>query len=195
MIERLAIVGKELVGWSSGKYENLGKQIDKAEKALRVAQQAPISKENCDEATLEKALDDFNDKYEAYWYIRSRVSEVRDGDRNTNYFHHKASQRKKRNQIAGLFDSTGVWQPEEADIERIISHYYEDLFATSNPLPGNIEEVLKLVHPVNNDDINRELWCHSRKIKILRHYNKCTHAKSQARMACMQSSFNGSGTL
>lgn len=40
---------------------------------------------------LEKQLDELHEKQEAYWYLRSRVAEVKDGDKNTQYFHHKAS--------------------------------------------------------------------------------------------------------
>lgn len=50
----------------------------------------------------EKKLDDLHSKHEAYWYLRLRVAEVRDGDRNMMYFHHKASQRKKRDYVKGL---------------------------------------------------------------------------------------------
>lgn len=51
-------------------------------------------------------LDDLHDKQEAHWFIRSRVSEIKDGDRNTKYFRHKASQRKKINEIKGIIDKT-----------------------------------------------------------------------------------------
>lgn len=62
---------------------------------------------------LEKKLEDLCDKQEAYWYIRSRMAEIKEGDRNIKYFHHKASQRRKRNEIKGLFDSSGSWVIED----------------------------------------------------------------------------------
>ncbi|KAI5654966.1 hypothetical protein M9H77_32153 [Catharanthus roseus] len=36
---------------------------------------------------------------DAYWKTRSCISRLKEGDRNTSYFHHKASQRKKKNTI------------------------------------------------------------------------------------------------
>lgn len=106
ILDKLAAVSRELVVWSGEKYDKLGKKISKIEKELYAAQKQPITMKSCVECTrLEKELDELNDKFEAYWYIRSLVSEVRDGDRNTKYFHHKASQRKKRNRIKGLFDN------------------------------------------------------------------------------------------
>ncbi|XP_048501337.1 uncharacterized protein LOC125497714 [Beta vulgaris subsp. vulgaris] len=66
------------------------------EKALALAQQQVITEASCKVcAEIEKKLDDLHEKHEAYWYLRSRVAEVKDGDKNTQYFHHKASQRKK----------------------------------------------------------------------------------------------------
>ena len=91
---RLERMGGQLASWSKDKFGKLGDQIAKIEKKLHIMQQNPISDENCVEcADLEKTLDDLNEKQEAYLYLRSRVFEVRVGDRNTKYFHRKASQR------------------------------------------------------------------------------------------------------
>lgn len=80
------------MGWSKDKYDDLGKQIQEAEKALLQAQQKTISQQSCEECNkLENILDDLHAKHEAHWFLRSRVAEVRDGDRNTKYFHYKAS--------------------------------------------------------------------------------------------------------
>lgn len=89
---RVASMAQSLLGWSANKFKNLGKQIEAVEKRLRRTQEQPISFSACQVCvSLEKQLDDLNAKQEAYWYLRSRVSEVRDGDKNTKYFHHKAS--------------------------------------------------------------------------------------------------------
>lgn len=85
------------------------------------------------------------------------MSEVRDGDRNTKYFHHKASQRKRRNHIKGLLDEMGVLRTEEDDIVRIISHYYDNLFSSTNPLHIDMQEVLKCVNSFISPEINTDL--------------------------------------
>lgn len=85
-------MGYTLKVWSKRSFDNLGKQIEDAEKLLRAAQQNAISKESCEECEkYEALLDDLNRKHEAYWYLRSRVLEFKDGDRNTSYFHQKTS--------------------------------------------------------------------------------------------------------
>ncbi|XP_062028322.1 uncharacterized protein LOC133744197 [Rosa rugosa] len=46
---------------------------------------------------------------EAYWSQRAKVAWLKDGDRNTGYFHRKASNRKRKNFVIGLFDNEGTW--------------------------------------------------------------------------------------
>ncbi|XP_057247549.1 uncharacterized protein LOC130589924 [Beta vulgaris subsp. vulgaris] len=101
--DRLREVARSLQGWSKVGFGDLKKKIEKVEKRLHEAQQEPISAASCAKcAEIELELDNLHAKNEAYWYLRSRVAEVKDGDRNTSYFHHKASQRKQRNYIQGF---------------------------------------------------------------------------------------------
>lgn len=57
------------------------------------------------ENSLQVQLDDLLEKEEAYWFLRSRVTVIKDGDENMKYFYHKTSQRKRRDYIKGLFDT------------------------------------------------------------------------------------------
>lgn len=61
------------------------------------------------------------------WHLRSRVAELKDGDKNTQYFHHKASQTKKRNYIKGLVDTNSEWCDDNDIMEQIICEYYSSL--------------------------------------------------------------------
>lgn len=77
------------------KFDNLDKQSDDIEKDLKCGQNLISSEETfklC--ALLKKQLDDLYEKQEAFWYLRSRVAEIKDGDRNVKYFHYKASQKQ-----------------------------------------------------------------------------------------------------
>ena len=158
MTERITHMAQSLVTWSGEKFGKLGKQIAEVEKKLSEIQNQAISDDNCrSRMELEAKLDDLHAKHEAYWYLRSRVAEVRDGDRNTSYFHHKASQRKKRNYVHGLFDEQGCWREDGEDIERIFTDYFSSIFESSNPLESSLDEVLSLIDPVITDDYNQIL--------------------------------------
>lgn len=47
------------------------------------------------------------EKEEMYWIQRARTNWLKHGDRNSNFFHHYASARRKRNKVKGLIDAQG----------------------------------------------------------------------------------------
>lgn len=103
-------------------------------------------------------LDELLKKQEAFWYLRSRVSDIKDGDKNTKYFHHKASQRKRRNYIHGLFDEWGgVWRDADVDIENVVTSYYQKLFTSSSPSDEAMNVVLDAIDPTIIEEMNVEL--------------------------------------
>ncbi|KAL2937830.1 hypothetical protein RDABS01_021279 [Bienertia sinuspersici] len=158
MQQRLEGVARDLVSWSTEKFKDLGKQIEMAEKALKAAQSRPISEASCSECVaLEKELESLNEKSEAYWHLRSRVAEIKDRDKNTKYFHHKASQRRRRNTIKGLFDDQGQWRVEEEALESVFEHYFQNLFTSTNPTDEDMERVIDSVGSVITENMNRSL--------------------------------------
>lgn len=68
---------------------------------------------------------------------------LRDGDRNTKFFHNKASQRAKTNGIKKIKDEEGVWWRGDDHIERVLINYFDELFSSSNP--SNIEDTCEVV--------------------------------------------------
>ncbi|CAL1395984.1 unnamed protein product [Linum trigynum] len=57
--------------------------------------------------TLESELAALDHDEELFWKQRSRANWLKGGDKNTNYFHWKASSRKKRNTLKKLQDEAG----------------------------------------------------------------------------------------
>lgn len=68
---------------------------------------------------------------------------LRDRDINTKFFHGKASQRRKVNEISKLKDELGVWWRGEENVEKLLIHYFSDLFTTS--MPNDLEDTCKVV--------------------------------------------------
>ena len=83
------------------------------------------------------------------------MNEIRDGDSNTKYFHHNASSKKKRNLIRGLEDLVGSWRTSKADIERLITAYFDNIFATSSPF--GFPEALEGINRLVTDEMNSVL--------------------------------------
>ncbi|XP_057249396.1 uncharacterized protein LOC130590838 [Beta vulgaris subsp. vulgaris] len=167
VVARIEEVAGGLLRRSGKSLNNLAKQVEQTEKALKVAQQRRITQDSCMECNnLETKLDDLISKQEAYWYLRSRVSEVRDGDRNTNYFHHKASQRRSRNKMKGLYDEEGVWQEDEDKLEEIVVSYYSKLFSSTEPRVPDTQRVLQHMGRCVSHEMNMELTKPYTKVEI-----------------------------
>ena len=89
------------------------------------------------------------------WNQRAKVDWLRDGDKNTKYFHCRSTERNKRNFISGLENEFGVWVEEESRIGDMLVQYFSNLFTSSNP--SNLDTVLEGVLPVVNEEMNEVL--------------------------------------
>ena len=95
------------------------------------------------------------DKKDDIWRQRSRISRMQSGDRNTRFFHEKASARYKKNFIEGLMDENGVWLEGDKHVEELTLQYYERLFTSSDPT--KFEEILDTVQHKVTPKMNQVL--------------------------------------
>ncbi|KAK8356488.1 hypothetical protein V6Z12_A05G357200, partial [Gossypium hirsutum] len=65
------------------------------------------------------------------WAQRSRSKWLREGDRNTRYFHSKATGRLKKNFIEKLKDMNGNWVTSSNDISQVAKNYFLGLFRSN----------------------------------------------------------------
>ncbi|KAA3483880.1 reverse transcriptase [Gossypium australe] len=68
---------------------------------------------------------------ERYWAQRARIQWLREEDRNTHFFHVRATSRKKKNSIDRLKDSNGVWHEDCNEICDVAWNYFNNLFKSS----------------------------------------------------------------
>lgn len=66
---------------------------------------------------LKKDLDEEYKKEEIFWQQKSRVQWLREGDRNTNFFHAHTMQKRKKNCIERLIDDQGKECKTAAQLE------------------------------------------------------------------------------
>ena len=82
---------------------------------------------------LRKEINELLDSEEIKWHQRSKVQWLGLGDRNTKYFHTKASDRRRKNTINCIMDENGNWHDSIDGITEVAVSYFKNLFSTSYP--------------------------------------------------------------
>lgn len=78
---------------------------------------------------------------------------LRNGDKNTNFYHFFANQRRKNNIINQLKDSSGRLATSQSDFSDIFLHYFFKLFTSSNPM--EIEACIQTIQSCVSIDQNQ----------------------------------------
>ena len=84
-----------------------------------------------------------------------KIQWLRDGDKNTRFFHSKATQRRQRNYIKGLYDEKGQWCTHPSRVVDIVIKFYQKLFTSSETV--NLDEILEQIPIVVTEEMNSEL--------------------------------------
>ncbi|KAK3211637.1 hypothetical protein Dsin_016343 [Dipteronia sinensis] len=102
-------------------------------------------------------LDKIMETNERYWKQRAKVDWLRNRDRNTRFFHSKASARKSRNKLKGLFDDSGIWRDSNHDLKRIVGQYFSEIFYSGYPSQLALGKVLEGIHLKLDNNMSRFL--------------------------------------
>ena len=78
-----------------------------------------------------------------------------EGNRNTKYFHHRASERRRKNAIVGLWNDEGGWCDSKEEIVRTVTGYFEDIYSSSNL--SRLEEATNLIPTKVSEEMNDDL--------------------------------------
>nr|XP_023887038.1 uncharacterized protein LOC111999151 [Quercus suber] len=104
---------------------------------------------------LEQEINLLLDHEAQMWSQRSKIQWLRDGDRNTWYFHSKASERRRRNYIKGLYNREGRWCTDQSSMVDTVVDFYQDLCTSSNPT--SFETILEQIPHVVTGEMNSNL--------------------------------------
>ena len=104
---------------------------------------------------VRKEINDLLDNEEIMWQQRAKVQWLGLGDKNSKYFHFKASERKKKNTILRLMDEEGKWCNSKDGIAGIAMSYFEKLYTIS--YPSKIAEVIATIPTRVTHEMNQSL--------------------------------------
>ena len=89
---------------------------------------------------------------EKLWHQRSQSHWLKSRDKNTSYFHNRASHRFRRNNIHGLRNSSGEMCYKDEKVAALLVEYYTGLFTMSNPC--EIDSILQQVQRSVTEEMN-----------------------------------------
>ncbi|KAK3211197.1 hypothetical protein Dsin_015903 [Dipteronia sinensis] len=97
---------------------------------------------------IERKLDSLLEEEEVYWRQWSRVQWLKEGSRNTKFFHWKASTRRAQNVFKGLYDERGVWCEGRKGLEEVISGYFNKLFKADEVSFSDVATLIDCLQPL-----------------------------------------------
>ena len=136
--------GNRLANWNKHYFGNLQYRIKQKKLEIEDLQRNVYSM--VDSLALEegrKKLEELTQKEEILWRQRSKCLWLKEGDRNTTYFHAMASARRRNNRVQGIMAEDSSWKEKEAEVTKVFLNYFSSIFTSSKPT--NMELVYEAV--------------------------------------------------
>ncbi|KAL0436253.1 UNVERIFIED_CONTAM: putative ribonuclease H protein [Sesamum radiatum] len=108
-------------------------------------------------ASIRKELEELAAFEETTWRQRSKALWLKEGDRNTGFFHRKANHRFQTNLISKIRNTTGDWLTETEDIQRHIVAYFRSVFASNRPRNEDIARGTEPLRRVVDEGMREDL--------------------------------------
>jgi hypothetical protein len=148
--DRLHATMESTYQWGKATYGSVPKAIKETKDKIQSLKSLTPTREQLTLMhQLEAKLDDLLNKEEAWWAPRAKTKWLQLGDRNSKFFHFKASQRHRKNRINFIIDEQGICQSNNDKIQQVFMQNFTDLFTSSNPsdMQRTINVVANRVQP------------------------------------------------
>lgn len=125
---------------------------------LQVTLEQEISKRNQDRQVMRQLKFELavaHNEEEKFWREKSKEQWLKEGDRNTNYFHNCVKGKQIKNKVLMLVDEMGREQFLEGERGEVAVNFYRDLFMSSNPF--DLESIFEGLEPRVTATINADL--------------------------------------
>nr|XP_023884545.1 uncharacterized protein LOC111996780 [Quercus suber] len=156
VIKKVERCGIELKKWSLKNFGSVRRELElKKKEIVQAEREAMRSGQNFRVRELMFELNKLMDKEARMWLQRSKVQWAKYGDRNSRYFHARATQRFRKNSISNLKKADGMWCSSQDEVADTIVAYFQDLFTSARPT--NLENTTQHIYPIITDEMNASL--------------------------------------
>ncbi|KAJ0017174.1 hypothetical protein Pint_11951 [Pistacia integerrima] len=104
---------------------------------------------------LKQEIDGLLEEDYIKWKQRAKQQWLKDGDRNTKFFHLCANQHRKSNVIKQISSDDGRFANKPEEVSNLFQLFFQSLFSSS--MPERIEDCIRVVKPVITPKMNSDL--------------------------------------
>ena len=117
VMDNLNSCAADLKSWNSNVYRQIPKKILTKRNTLNsLTLQDKDGTLSTEINNLRREINDLLDDEEIYWGQRAKAHWLKEGNKNTRFFHAQASEQRKQNTILGIWDNQGRWCDEKDSI-------------------------------------------------------------------------------
>eukprot|EP00253_Pinus_taeda_P013006 PITA_13006 len=158
---------KELKGriknWNKKEFGNIMEDKQNLEKEMEALQQKTILEGRTEESISKEGailgkLEEIRKQEEILWRQKSRIKWLREGERNTKFFHQAMIKHRQRNKILSIKYKNGNRVVEQAEIEQVLmDHHKEILSEPQADRMHEIHEIFSAIPRLVSEDQNKAL--------------------------------------
>ncbi|PWA73584.1 hypothetical protein CTI12_AA146360 [Artemisia annua] len=119
--------------WNKYSCGHVQRLLKSKQRSLQILQGSFDASTSAEQKELREEIKELLTREEKIWKQRSRIQWLSEGDKNTRFFHSRASNRRKRNRILRLKDEDGRWVENDDDVCILVTCYFTNLFCSSSP--------------------------------------------------------------
>lgn len=108
--------------------------------------------------SLQQEANGLIEQEEMHWRQWAKEHWLKNGDRNSKFFHASVTQRRRANKISCIEDEAGASCSTSKEIARAFTRYFQNLFNTSQPsgVQDYVADLQHRVTPSMNDQLVRD---------------------------------------
>jgi hypothetical protein len=144
-----------LYDWKRQHFKPISKELDKKRKQLEEFLTCSDAESIAEQKKIRAEMDELLYREELMWMQRSRIAWLREGDRNTRFFHRKATWRQKKNKISKLRRSDGSWTEDMQEIGDMATDFFQQLYTREDSVDPSA--LLDLFSSLVDAEMNEKL--------------------------------------